>query len=228
LLAKWRCARDEAGKAEVQIAASIPPQYSYRPDIEIDFDEMRNDYEEMVALLEPYVDLFLCETMTDAREARAATQACAKTDKPVWCAWTFKDDASGLLRSEDSVQDSIQDMHDIEIDAFLANCCAPESVSEVMPQMKKAIDLLNNGRNAHNGGDRAQDILFGGYANGFTPIPPKWKPGKIAELGVRRNLSPEIYADFAMEWVKSGARIIGGCCEISPAHIQAVYHALGR
>jgi len=207
-------ARDMSGKSEVKIAASIPPQYSYRPDVVIDTDQMQAEYKEMVEILEPYVDLFLCETMADAREARAAAQACAATGKPVWCAWTFKDDASGLLRSNDSVQDVIKDMSDVKIDAFLANCCAPESVTEVMNQIQNLIT--------------GSKVVFGGYANGFTPIPENWRPGNIAELGVRRQLTPKVYADFVKKWIDSGAKIVGGCCEIGPAHIKAINDMLGR
>ena len=31
--------------------------------------------------------------------------------------------------------------------------------------------------------------------------------------------SPEAYADFAEDWAELGATILGGCCEVSPAHI---------
>lgn len=214
-------ARDRSGKADVKIAASIPPQYSYRPDIEIDFEQTVSEYEEMVEILDPYVDLYLCETMTDAREALAATTACSSTGKPVWCAWTFKDDGSGLLRSEDRVDATIAEMADVKIDAFMANCSAPESVGEVIRQMHKIFD--NDSERGQNG-----TPMIGGYANGFTPIPPKWKPGNIAELGVRRQLTPDVYADFVMGWIADGAQIVGGCCEISPAHIRKIHERLGR
>ena len=32
-------------------------------------------------------------------------------------------------------------------------------------------------------------------------------------------MTPERYADIAEDWVEAGATIIGGCCEIGPAHI---------
>jgi homocysteine S-methyltransferase len=37
---------------------------------------------------------------------------------------------------------------------------------------------------------------------------------------VRRDLNPEAYAEHAMGWVAMGARIVGGCCEVGPAHIE--------
>jgi S-methylmethionine-dependent homocysteine/selenocysteine methylase len=208
-------AREQSGRKEVKIAASIPPQYSYRPDIELSFDNMYEEYLEMVELLDPYVDLYLCETMTNAEEARAATSACAPKGKPIWCAWTCKDDGSGLLRSDETIEEAVKALKDIDIAAFMANCCAPESVEEVIIQLRSLLSEENA-------------PLIGGYANGFTPIPPEWDPGNIEELGVRKHFTPEVYRDITMEWVKRGADIIGGCCEISPAHIKAIAQALGK
>ena len=41
----------------------------------------------------------------------------------------------------------------------------------------------------------------------------------------RHDLTPEKYAEFAMLWVGMGARIVGGCCEVGPAHIA---HLAGK
>ena len=37
-----------------------------------------------------------------------------------------------------------------------------------------------------------------------------------------RDLSPEEYLQFAKKWHSLGANIIGGCCGIGPAHIEAL------
>ena len=38
-------------------------------------------------------------------------------------------------------------------------------------------------------------------------------------LEARKDLGPAAYAAFAEQWVEGGASIIGGCCEVGPAHI---------
>ena len=38
-------------------------------------------------------------------------------------------------------------------------------------------------------------------------------------MGVRTDLGPDAYADHAMAWIGRGATIVGGCCEVGPAHI---------
>jgi S-methylmethionine-dependent homocysteine/selenocysteine methylase len=43
---------------------------------------------------------------------------------------------------------------------------------------------------------------------------------------VRQDLSPQKYAEYAMSWARDGASIIGGCCEIGPAHIKALHERL--
>jgi homocysteine S-methyltransferase len=39
-------------------------------------------------------------------------------------------------------------------------------------------------------------------------------------------MTPEAYADHAMAWVDQGATIVGGCCEVSPAHIAEIARRL--
>ena len=73
--ARARCERP------VLIAGSLPPQHgSYRPDLVGEFDEIEPLYREQADLLAPYVDFFLCETMSTAAEARAAAVAAPARD----------------------------------------------------------------------------------------------------------------------------------------------------
>ena len=73
---------------------------------------------------------------------------------------------------------------------------------------------------------------FGGHANAFTPIPEGFKLGTTVDmLGKRRDLDPPAYADHVMSWVDHGASIVGGCCEVGPAHIAQMaerLHAAGH
>lgn len=43
---------------------------------------------------------------------------------------------------------------------------------------------------------------------------------------MRKDMGPQKYAEHAMSWVRNGASIIGGCCEIGPAHIKAIHSRL--
>ena len=71
-------------------------------------------------------------------------------------------------------------------------------------------------------------VPLGAYANGFNPIPEDYKViGSTVEmLGRREDLTPAAYADFAEDWARLGATIIGGCCEVGPAHIAELSRRL--
>ena len=72
-------------------------------------------------------------------------------------------------------------------------------------------------------------MAFGAYANGFTSISDSFKEAgaSVDRLDVRKDLGPEEYADFAQQWADLGATIIGGCCEVGPAHIAEIVRRLG-
>ncbi len=195
-------ARDEAGR-EVLIAGSLPPlRGSYRPDLVGPRAEIEPLYAEQAELLAPHVDLLICETMSSAAEALAAASAACATAKPVWVAWSLHEDRSGRLRSGESVAEAHRALGDLPIQAYLANCCAPESIAAAIPELV----ALGAGP-------------VGGYANAFPPVPEDWTLDGGGKLGLRQDLSPEAYAGFAETWLRAGARLIGGCCGTGPAHI---------
>ena len=70
--------------------------------------------------------------------------------------------------------------------------------------------------------------VVGAYANGFTGIAADFnKVGATVDmLSARRDLGPNAYADFADGWAANGATIIGGCCEVGPAHIAELSRRL--
>jgi len=190
------------------IAGSLPPLFgSYRPDTVKPFSEIEPLYREQAEILAPYVDFFICETMSSAAEARAAVSAAAGTGKPVWVAWTLVDDGRPLLRSGETIAEAAQALEGLGVSGFLANCCAPESITAAMP----ALAALGQS-------------VVGGYANGFRGIPKGWSSTEsgIDALGTRDDLGPDSYAGHVESWIDRGARVVGGCCEIGPAHIAEI------
>lgn len=209
-------ARDRAQRP-VWVAGSLPPQRgSYRPDKVGAFAEIEPLYREQAELLAPYVDLFLCETMSTAEEARAAATAAIATGKPVWVSWTLedspRDDGTVRLRSGETIAEAVAALQDLDVAALLFNCSPPEV-------MAPALDELA----------RHSQLPRGAYANAFRPIPAQWDySGDDSLPPVRDDVSPEIYAEFALEWLQAGARIVGGCCEVGPDHISRLAKSLFR
>jgi S-methylmethionine-dependent homocysteine/selenocysteine methylase len=204
-------ARDRAGAAgaDVAIAGCIPPlNGTYRPDRVRGFATNRDEYRRLGELQAPHVDLFLCETMSTAEEARAAAAAMTEFGKPVWIGWSLDDEAP-RLRSGETIAAGQEALEGLGVGAVLANCCPPETITAAMP------DLVATG------------LPTGGYANGFTAIPKTFLPGKTKDqLKTREDLDPAAYAAFALGWVEAGATIVGGCCEVGPDHIAVLRERL--
>jgi S-methylmethionine-dependent homocysteine/selenocysteine methylase len=143
----------------------------------------------------------LCETMPSVAEAKAALLAAKKSGLPVWVSLTIQDDNKAQLRSGEPLSQAVAMLHELGADAILLNCSKPEAILAAWPQM-----LSESG-------------LTGAYANGFTSIDSLKPGGTVTSMESRSDLNPEAYALFALQWAKNGAGLIGGCCEVGPAHI---------
>ena len=204
-------ARDAAAASSrpIRVAGGLPPlRGSYRPDLVGPPEEIIPLYAEQANLLAPFVDLFICETMSSIAEARSAASAALRTGKPVWVGFTLHEDRSGRLRSGESVSEAVAALRDLPLDGVLANCCAPEAIAAAMP------DLVASGL-----------ANVGGYANTFVEVDPNWTLSS-GLLDLRTDMEPDIYADMVLAWRDAGATVIGGCCGTRPAHIAAITAAL--
>ncbi|WP_108815603.1 homocysteine S-methyltransferase family protein [Loktanella sp. Alg231-35] len=191
------------------VAGSLGPLgASYRPDLMPPHDTAVAIYKEVVDQLAPHVDVLICETVASVAHARAILEATAGAGKPVWLALTVQDEDGTRLRSGEPVADVLP--HARQAAALLANCSSPEAITA-------AIEVLAKG-----------DLPFGGYANGFVKIADGFLTDKptVDALTAREDLGPEAYAVFAMNWIAQGATIVGGCCEVGPAHIAELAHQI--
>ncbi len=197
-------ARADFGAGDTRIAASLPPlEASYVNEFALSFDETAAQFGELMDLLHPYVDIFLGETLSTSFEARAFLQAAGGREKTVWLALTLDDHGATDLRGGESLAAVIEGLGDNRPDALLINCCTPDSINSALPIL------------------RASGLAYGAYANGFVEIPDDWEEeGGVVQLSSRADLPPEVYAGHAANWIEAGASIVGGCCEIGPAHIK--------
>ena len=197
-----RAAIDEVDDPALQLAGCLPPLVgSYVAEVSLDFEASLADYRQLVALQKDGVDLFLIETISNIAEARAALTAVKEAGTPGFVGLTICDDNSNRLRSGEGLSDALDQLLPLGPDGIIVNCSLPEAVSAAMPVLA------------------GLPVPFGGYANGFTSIDALKPGGTVASLSARTDLGPEAYADFACSWVEAGATIIGGCCEVGPAHI---------
>ena len=212
----WDIAVDAAVQARNHhgfgvVAASIGPLIaSYRPDICPPSNEAECLYEEITSVLSTQVDLLLIETMSSIDQADGALRAVKKCDKPFWIAFSVDDFDGSKLRSGENLSDIKIILNQHNPDAVLINCSRPEAVSKAVRVISKF------------------GFKFGAYANGFTKINSQFLKDSptVDALERRIDLLPRDYARFVLDWVKLGATIVGGCCEVGPEHIKEIANKL--
>ena len=200
-----RAAADES-EFEVKVAASIPPlSESYRPDLVPEENLARPIYEAMAGCLAPFVDIYLCETMSSIQESKNAVAAirCANQTIPIWVAWTLNDDPGAGLRSGESITDAVAALPQGEIEAFLFNCTDPEAITLAIKELSTITDKP-----------------YGAYPNQFH-VPQGWTLDNEIEVEPRA-MTPEEFKGYANRWRRDGASIIGGCCGVGPEYIAAL------
>lgn len=202
-------AREAHGKGLVA-GGFGPLGFSYQPDKCPPAAEAAEIYAPLARIIAEYSDVLLLETMSSIDQARGGMMGAGVTDKPIWLALSVKDDDGTQLRSGEALADIAPLIKEFGPTAVLINCSKPEAVSTAMPIIAQHADVV------------------GGYANGFTEIAKGFdKVGATVDLlSAREDMGPEAYADFAQDWASNGATLIGGCCEVGPAHIAALARRL--
>ncbi len=200
-----RMALEEATGAAKIIAGSIGPLgASYRADALPPFEEAVAKLREVAQQLASRVDVIICETVVSVEQTRALMAALDGVGLPVWMSFSVSDRDGAHLRSGETLADAVAAAKGV--DAVLVNCSAPEVIGSALKVLSEA------------------GVPFGAYPNGFERITEDFLKEKptVDALQMRRDFTPDLFAEHAMRWVEQGATIIGGCCEVSPAHIAEI------
>lgn len=185
--------------ASVDIAGCLPPlAASYQGQPARTFEDLREEYALLVKL-QAAADVFLIETMTNTLEARAACAAASDLGKPYGVA--FRLEANGKLKSGETMGEAVAAVSPYAPTAVMLNCCGPEVVSAAMPALAGIHPCV------------------GGYANAFKSVEALASGGSVDALEAREDVSPQAYMAHVQQWLTDGATVVGGCCDITPAHI---------
>jgi homocysteine S-methyltransferase len=146
-------------------------------------------------LAEAEADLLAVETIPDADEAEALVSVISDLGVPAWLTYTITGDqtrAGQPLRDAFAVAAGVP-----QIVAVGVNCCAPSDVAAAVPLAarvtgKPVIAYPNSGE-AWDGHRRAW--------RGRPRVPIQ---------------------DLVTQWVADGARVVGGCCRVTPSDIKAI------
>ncbi|MEM9971420.1 MAG: homocysteine S-methyltransferase family protein [Pseudomonadota bacterium] len=203
-------ARDAHGSGLV--AGSLGPLgFSYQPDKAPPAEAAADIYARVARLQAAIVDVLLLETMSSVDQARGGLMGAGVAGKPVWVALSVDDRDGTRLRSGEPLDAVEPLLREFAPDRVFLNCSRPEAVSEGLPILARLYDHV------------------GAYANGFTEIDAAFnKIGATTDLLKKRvDIGPNEYAAFGASWVDMGARTVGGCCEITPAHIAELARQVG-
>jgi methionine synthase I (cobalamin-dependent)/5,10-methylenetetrahydrofolate reductase len=203
-----RLARDvrESTGRDVYVLGSIGPLGKYLAPLgTISTDEAREAFHEQAeALLEGGVDGFVLETFSDLTEIALAVEAVrAVTDLPVVAEMAFTDE--GVTFTGHSPEEVARHLRALGVEAFGANCSVGSSV---------LFDVLER-------------MLPEAGGLPLAIQPNAGLPSRIGERLIYLS-SPAYMADYAGRMVEAGARLVGGCCGTSPAHIGAMREVLDR
>ncbi|WP_336740700.1 homocysteine S-methyltransferase family protein [Aureimonas altamirensis] len=211
-----REAADAAGR-RIVVAGSLPPIFgSYEPEL-FRQDDVQDYLSVLVDNLDPYVDVWLGETLSLIAEGRAVSTAVAATGKPFWISFTLSDGPGAeteepTLRSGESVRDAAAWAVEAGAAALLFNCSRPEVMGSAVATAAKIIV------------DAGSAIKLGVYANAFEAASGGAANETLTEL--RTDLTDDRYNRFACEWAEAGATMIGGCCGVGAHHIHSLRQAM--
>ena len=163
-------------------------------------DEAREVFlEQAEALLEGGADALLLETFTDLAELRLAYAAARPLGAPVFAYKTFVEDGETL--AEGLPERAAREISSWGADLTGANCTVgPQRMVGIMEQMSA----------------------------GAGPVAAFPNPGLPQLVGgsIRYNRDVRHFAAYGVKLAEAGARLIGGCCGTTPAHVSALSEAL--
>ncbi len=155
--------------------------------------------EQAEALLEGGVDAILLETFTDLSELRLAYEAVEALGAPVLAYKTFVEDGETL--TEGLPGRAAREISSWGADLTGANCTVgPQRMVEIIGQM----------------------------ADGAGPVAAFPNPGLPQLVGghIRFQRDVDHFAEYGVKLAEAGARLVGGCCGTTPAHVRALSRAL--
>ncbi|CAN5859771.1 bifunctional homocysteine S-methyltransferase/methylenetetrahydrofolate reductase [soil metagenome] len=197
-IAGAKLAREAAGE-DVYVAGAIGPlDLRIEPYGPTSFDEAKEMFAEQVsALLEGDVDLFILETFSDLSEIQQAIKAVKELcDLPIIAQMTIKTDGKTVFGAD--VEIVAQRLEQYGADVIGLNCgVGPTHILTALEKMR------------------------GATTKKLAAQPNAGLPRDVQGRQFYMS-SPEYMSKFAKRFIKAGASFVGGCCGTTPQHIKLI------
>ena len=193
-------------KKNTLIAGSLPPQnFTYFADLGDNLNFIKDGFYQQAKCLNPYVDFFYLDVMSSLKECEIGIQSIKSFKKEFLIGIHIRE--NGKLPSGEKFISVVKKLEKYNPIGILASCVSIENLDQITKDIKKI------------------KVPFGFKINAFEHIPAGWKPdanNPKVQLGTRHDLNPKKFLNVCKKFKKLGAKIIGGCCEITPAHIKQI------
>lgn len=196
---------------EIFIAGSMSTCFPMSdPNVIPSYKEALENYREQAQILaESGIDFFVLEMLIRTLDARAAAQAASEVGLPIWVGYSITESADGVLylglredkHGTETIADAVEAVRDIR--GVSALCIMHSDVKHTQAGLK----ILRENTS----------MPIGAYAHS---IEPSKDPNDEWETVVKSSV--EEYCNHARQWVLAGATIVGGCCGVTPDHIQGL------
>ncbi|MFQ5467169.1 MAG: betaine--homocysteine S-methyltransferase, partial [Kiloniellaceae bacterium] len=200
-----RAAADGAGRPVIVGGSMGPTGDLFMPLGPLTMSEGTAAFAEQArALAEGGVDVLWIETISSLEELTAAVTGARPTGLPVICSLSFDTNGRTMMGITPERVAAMAGEITPRPAAYGGNCgIGPAELLAVLLRLRAAAG--------------PEDILV---AKSNCGVP------EYVEGAIRYQGSPALMADYARAAVDAGARIIGGCCGTTPAHIRAMHQAL--
>ena len=197
-----RIAREAAGNRALVAGAVGPLGIRIEPYGPTSFDEAKQMFSDQIsALLDGGVDLFILETFSDLSELQQAIKAVrALCDLPIVTQVTIQMDGNMLFGATPEV--FTRKLADWGADVIGLNCGVGPAI--VLTAIEKMHTLTDRKLSAQPNAGLPRDV-----------------GGRQIYM-----CSPEYMAEYSRRIIQAGASFVGGCCGSTPAHIKMIADAI--
>jgi methionine synthase / methylenetetrahydrofolate reductase(NADPH) len=197
-----RIAREAAGDSVFVAGAIGPLGLRIEPFGPTSFDEAKEMYKEQVeALLEGGVDLFVLETFSELPVIEQAVRAVRElSDLPIITQMAIQMDGKTTFGTTPEAFTARLD--ELDVDVIGLNCgMGPNHLLNALEKMRP---FTTKKLSAQPNAGLPRDVQ-----------------GRQFYMG-----SPEYMAEFSRRFVQAGAKFVGGCCGTTPTHIKLISTAI--
>ena len=193
-------------------------------------DEVREAYAEQAqALTGAGVDLLVIETQFSLEEAKAALEAARQAgDLQVVVSFSYDRGTRTRMVAQSATNMVAQSATKVVAQSATMMGVKPSQVVQTFQPLGVAAIGANCGTTLENMEAIVKECSAMAAGLVIWAKPNAGMPALGDDGAATYNVTPEQMGEFANRYVQAGARIVGGCCGSTPAHVAAIARAVKK